>query len=76
MDIAEEVKKVLMDMESDISDVSEAHAELMGKLDPYINDSHLGLATTIDLIHELNARVDTAHLNGEEWPVYHTVQGE
>lgn len=57
--------------------------ELMGKLDPYINElatkyiqPNLGLATTIELIREVNERANVAHLNGEEWPVYRTVQGE
>lgn len=57
----------------------EVGKELMGKLDPYINElatrdimPHLGLATTIELINELHERVNTSHLNGEKWPVYRT----
>lgn len=70
MDVREEVIKALEDVESREGNVPTVHAELMSKLEPYINHPRLGFATTIELINELQARVDIAHLNGEEWPVY------
>jgi hypothetical protein len=42
-------------------------------LDYWIKKPRLGYATTLQLIEELHARVDTADANGELWPAYQTV---
>jgi len=36
------------------------------------NEAHLGLASTLDLISELQARADVANTIGDEWPSYRT----
>lgn len=49
----------------------------LDKINDYTEASpRLGLATTIDLITELQSRVDTAFANGEDWATYRTVGSE
>lgn len=45
-------------------------------MDDWVNKPRLGLASTMSLIDELQARARVASVVGETWPGYRTVGGE